>query len=620
MVTRDNDEARKGTRRSATIVVVVLLVATALRLLYLWAQPSADPSFAHPAQDGDYYLQWARAIAAGEGRAVGAYYLAPLFPHVLALFLVVFGENFAMLYLFQQLLGLATALVIAIGGRALIGARAALIATALFLLHHPLVFFSSRPLGEPLALFFLFASWALAARTSGRSALCAGLLAGVGALARPNLLLVPLFWALADTVSGRWRQAALLIGGVSLVLLPVALRNAAVSGHPVLVSSNSGITAYHGNGLAARGVYTMPAGFSGELGSQRDEATALARLHAGRELDPVEADRWWGREALRVRLADPWGSAWLLLRRASLLLDNYEYGLDAHPMLDGNPWRPTWRLPEGRELALVPFALLLGLAVAGLAMSGVRGTGGWWTWSAIVAAALTPLLFYVSSRYRLPTAALLVIPAGCGLNRLIARDGNGGGRLRALIAGGAVLALSLGLSWIDLSDLGWIRRTGQAEALANRAAAHQHAGDLEAADRDARRATALAPWSARSRFNLAVIAEARGRLEEAEQSYREALELSEGALAEAAANLAKIMIDRGQADQAVSVLTRALEARPTHETCWTNLVVALMLSGRREDAAEAVRRALALGAALDPGLVTLVEPGLPPKGSAEETP
>jgi len=176
-------------------------------------------------------------------------------------------------------------------------------------------------------------------------------------------------------------------------VLPVTIRNYVRSGHVVAISSNSGRSRSTTERTGASGGYTLPAGFTGSLATQRREATDLARQRTGLRLDPVEADAYWGREAIRVRLADPAGSLALVARRALLLFDNTEHGLDYAPALDANPWR---------LVAFVPFAVLAGLAFAGVAATGFRGTGGAFVWSAILACALTPIVFYGSSR--IPTA------------------------------------------------------------------------------------------------------------------------------------------------------------------------------------------------------------------------
>jgi tetratricopeptide (TPR) repeat protein len=576
----------------------VLFVGLLLRLSYLFFQPAVDPFFANPGFDGEYYLNWARELNGGGGAVEGAYYLAPLYPLSLALFVAIFGEYFGLLYLLQHLLGLATAALIALGLRDEIGDASALAAAALYVLYHPLLFFASAPLGETLGLFLFVAALAALGRPGIWASVAAGLLIGAACLVRPNLLLVACVWTAGEGLNRRWKRAALLVAGLLLVLLPVTLRNLHVSGHPALISNNGGLTLYHGNGPGAAGVYTSAAGFSGRVSTQSQEAVLLARARSGLDLDAVEADRWWGRQALRARLDDPRGTLWLLGRRFVLLFDNYEYGLDYPPMLDPNPARPFVR-GSGFQLALVSFALLLGAAVAGVVLRGFRGTGGGRVWGAIAAGAMMPLVFYMSSRYRLPAAALMTIPAGCGLAALAGYSGAVAPRRRWSAIGFALVAalFSLVLPFQDL------RRAGRALALSNRAVAYRQLGDLTRAEDDARSAVELAPRSATTAFNLGWILESRGRLDAAETAYRSALKLEPPGRAEAAENLASMLIGRGSPGEAVGFLRQTLELRPNHAGCWNNLVVALYASGDEDGARLAAARAAKLGVRLNPALL-----------------
>lgn len=579
-------------RRFRTALAAIALTGWVVRAAYVAAQPATDPDFARPILDGAYYVEWARALASGGHGPSGAFYLAPLYPWTLAGLFAVAGERFGLLYALQHALVAGGAVFLGLAARRAAGEASGLAAAAVALLYHPALYFGSRPIAEPLGLALLAAAvWAGGTGSIGANG-AAGLLAGLSALARPNLLLVPLVWGGVDAAGRRTRTACALLAGVAVAVLPVSVRNRLVSGHWVPVSSNAGITLYHGNGPGARGGFTLPEAFTGRVVSQREEATMEARRRAGRPLDDVEADAWWGREALRVRSSEPAGTLALLGRRVFLLVDSAELGLDYAPALDRNPWR---------RAAPLGFATLIGLAVAGLVVAG-RTSGGGRVWGAIAACAAAPVVFYASSRYRLPMAWLLSVPAGIGLVKVLAPGSPGArGRVRvaAVLAGLASAAASAGMPSRDLTG------PALAGALANRAASWQAAGDLERAEKDARRAADLDPASSSARFTLGAVLEARGRVFEGERAYREALRIDPGH-PQAAGNLGRLLIERASFDEAVATLRGALARAPADAVLRTNLIAALVLRGDAAGARVEVEAAARAGVALDPGLVEAV--------------
>jgi tetratricopeptide (TPR) repeat protein len=575
-------------------LATVLAAGAGARIAYVMALPGYDPSFARPLLDGQYYLDWARSLVAGGAGPGGAFYLAPLYPYLLAGFIRLFGENLTLLYLLQNATTVLVAALLAVTARRLAGDRAALAAASLVLLMPTPLFFASRPVGESLALLLLCGALSLAGSERLEASGVAGALAGLASLARPNLLLVTAVWAFADTGAKRWRHAACAVLGTALVLAPVALRNMRVSGHFVPVSSNAGMTLYHGNGPGATGGYTPPAGFSGRVATQRDEATTFARIRSGMpSLDPVEADRYWGRQAIRARLADPIGTLRLVSWRLLLLVDGYEHGLDDSPALDPNPWR---------RVAPVPFGWVLGMALAGLVLAGWQRTGGRIVWGAIAACAAAPVVFYAASRYRLPLAVVLCLPAGIGVAELTRAV------REAPTARKTLLAFSTGLSVVLLSILvpsGELARSEEAGALANRVDVEQRAGDLDAALRTARAAVSLDPSNAMALYNLGVVLQAKGRAGEADEAYRRVLRLDAGN-AGAAGNLASLLIAAGRPADAVAVVREALARGAGNDVCWNNLVVALSLTGDRAGAESAFSEASRRGVTLDPGLLRAV--------------
>ena len=570
---------RPWTRGEIAVWAAVGILALAARAAYVAAQPGADPTFARPMLDEAVYVGWAHRLASGGGQPPGAFYLAPLYPNLLAAWVSLAGASFGVLYLIQQGLAVASAGALAWTARALAGPAAGLAAGVLALAYHPALFFASRPLGETVAVALLAFALALGSGVRGPG-VASGVLAGLASLARPNILPVVLPWSI-----GWPRRALLLLLGLAAVVAPAALRNWSASGHLVPVSSNGGITLYQGNGPGALGIFTPVDGLSGRVDRQRDEATRAASAASGRALDPVEADAWWGRRALAVRAADVPGTAALLARRLGLLLSTRELGLDAAPALGANPWRFA---------APLPFAALLALAAAAVGGLGFARTGGWLVWGAVATCAATPLAFYVSSRYRLPLAAALAVPAGIGLSALLRRDAGVRWR-RAAILGVVAGAASV------LAPAENLARACAASGLSNRAAAWLAAGDLARASRDVARSLALDGEAAPAWYNAGVVAERKDDVAGAERAYRRALAL-QPALADAAGNLGGLLVRSGRPQEAAAVLERGVAADPGHRACWTNLVVALLSAGRATDARDAARRAAAAGARLEPEL------------------
>ena len=563
-------------RRLAAILGTAFLV----RVVYVVFQPRFDPTFARPILDGAHYVALARALTAD------VYYMPPLYPWLLSLFLRVFGDAWTLLFLAQHLAVVAAAGLLALSARRVAGDLAGLAAAGLALLYHPALFFASRPLGESLALLLLAAGVFFGSQDDERSGAVAGLAAGVASLARPNVLPLAPMWAAGDLVHGRARRAGLLLAGALVAILPAAWHNYAASGRLVPVSTNGGVVFWLGNAPGAVGVYTPVTGFTGSLQTQQEEAIAEASARTGRVQDAVSSDGFWWREGLRARATDPIGTIVLVARRVMLTLDDAEHGLDYAPALDANPLRFA---------APLPFAALLGLAVFGVAALGFSRTGGFVLWSAVLLAAAAPVIFYVSSRLRLPLAFLLAVPAGAGITAFRTTR-----RFVPYAAGAGALALSFAVPSGDFA------RTEEASALSVIADVQRKAGELEAAAETSVRATELDPENAVAWFNRGVVEAARGNRAEAERAYRAALS-ADPVQPNAAANLAGLLVQAGRAAEAVAPLEKALAAWPRHAVGWTNLVVAYAASGDRARAKDAIRRAAGFGVALDPELVRSVE-------------
>jgi len=590
-------------RRFLKALMLVLGLTALVWIGYALARPHYDPYAAQPAFDAAYYIDWSDSILSGDdtdARFKGAFYRAPLYPLLLSLVRGPIGAGLAAVGWIQLL-----AALVATGWLAHLAFRwagtIAGIGTAVLLgAYHPWLFFSSRLLAESCAIVLLVVSLRWIARHGAGWAIGAGVAAGLATLARPNLLLVVLGWAAWAVFRGQRAKALLLLLATMLTVLPVTIVNWQRSGHFVPVSANAGLTLYHGNGPRAAGVFTQPAKMSSNANTQRQAATAAASRRSGVELDAVDADRYWGRQAVAERLSAPWNTLVLFLKRTALLLGTREIALNEAPAIDPNPWS---------RATFVPFALLVALgAVAATARRNTEVAA--WSWIAIVACAATPLIFYVTSRYRLPFAVLLAVPAGVGLAELLTL------RKRAVAVAFAGLLFSLIAPWIaersghdsPLWRTEWASGYAQlAQAALNRASSASSDSDRAHWSESARRfvedGKRSDPASPDVLCVVARIAMDDAKPAEAEAAWQAAWNTRDGAAdarVTAAVNLSAIWIGDGRAPAAVDVLSEALELAPLDENCWNNRIAALITAGRLGEARRAIREAESLGVAVQP--------------------
>ncbi|MGO9115432.1 MAG: sulfotransferase [Thermoguttaceae bacterium] len=122
---------------------------------------------------------------------------------------------------------------------------------------------------------------------------------------------------------------------------------------------------------------------------------------------------------------------------------------------------------------------------------------------------------------------------------------------------------------------------------------HHQAGRLQAAEQIYRQILAVTPNHADAIHLLGAIAHQVGKLDEAVAFYRRALELSPE-YAEAHHNLGLALKDMGKLTEAVACYRRVLQLKPEYAEVHNDLGIALRAQGRPDEAAASFRRALEL--------------------------
>ena len=442
-------------------LMLAALAVKAVVLVQLGGHPLLQP---HGELDTAYYVDLAQKVAHGGPLAVTEpFFVSPLYVFFLALVFTLTGDSLAAARFVQILLGTAAVALVYLTARQWFGEWAARIAAILFTLTGFFTFCEVLILQAALDPFLVSCTLYFVSRTQvdgrRRPLIAAGVSAGLFALNRPNalayglaaaLLIAFLSWrrpdrqAVQSPAKTALARASLYLGSLLLVLAPNALRNYAVSGEAVLISSHGGLNFYIGNHPGADGTYQRIPGITPSIAGQARDATLVAETATGRRMSTGEVSSYFYRLAMEWLAAEPAEALKLLIRKIAIVLNrtsvalNYSYAF--------------YREDEAtllRFLIIGPW-LLVPLGLASLVLRPqIPGRPGFWVWAAFIPVyGLSVAAFFVSDRYRMPLLVPLCVASAATIvwliDRIRARN------VRRLAAPVLVLSLAAVLTCWDL--------------------------------------------------------------------------------------------------------------------------------------------------------------------------
>ena len=567
-------------------LALVLLAAAAFRAVYFYLYAKNSIFFDGLILDSTVYDSWAQSMAAGDWIWRKEFYFPPLYPYLLALVFKTFGHTLAIVYLLQAGLGLLNLALIHRIGSAVFNARTGLIAACAAALYAPFAFFELKVLGATLGLTLNLAALALlvgaerAAATGGalRGWLAAGLAIGVATMCLPGtVLLAPLY--AGYLAMRRARAAAALLAGTVLGMAPVAAHNLYVAGDFLPLSGQGGITFYQGNNPGAAGMYNVAPGFTGSPESQAIEEQSIAERETGRIMKRSEVSAHFFRKGLAFIASSP--GAWVALeaRKLAALLGDYEASTEYSVYLERD--QVHWL-----RLLLLPFAVIAGAGLAGMIGAGrPRGPATALCLYTACAGAI-PLIFYVSSRYRLPLVPALMIYGASLVDRAwlaARRDGF------ARPAEARPLALALGLALVSFFPLGARNVSAEANVHYNIGNLLMDQGRSQEAIASFDRSLAQWPGNAYAWINRGNCLDKLGHADEALASYQRAEEANRG-LWRAYKAQGIILHREKRYEEAVEVFRRGL--RTDGEEAYYLLGVDLKNLDRLDEAIQAFEQAV----------------------------
>lgn len=257
-------------RTSLPLLVIVLLIAFAAQLIVLSELRASSPYILTVPDGVDQidYVANARAFAAGEWpRADEGFELSPYMSLYLGIIFASVGDvpGLDVARVGQTLIGVLTVALTYHLGRRLFSPAIGLVAALALALYSPALFYNTELTTAPHTTLLVTGALVLV-ETYGRRAphsryaILAGLVIGLGAWARPNVLVVLggfglWLWGLRLPARAKWRGILLLGLAAALALLPPAIHNTRATGMLSLTTTTGPYNLYIGNNPGATGVF-----------------------------------------------------------------------------------------------------------------------------------------------------------------------------------------------------------------------------------------------------------------------------------------------------------------------------------------------------------------------------
>lgn len=572
-------------------VALALLGAMLLRDLYLFQYIARLPYHAVPILDAAYYDSWAQRVAAGRGYGQTPFYMAPLYPYLLAAVYKLLGHNLGLVYVLQEALGVLNILMTYLLGRRLFGHVSGLVAMGFMTLYAPLTYLETKLLTETLAIALNLASLLLLIRALDRPSvlrfLIAGVAMGLSVVCRPVaaiMVALVVLWLILRRASLRqsgFRHAhtAVLLIGVALTILPVTVRNYVVGRDLAVISTNLGMVFAQSNHPRAFGVSTPMPGFSSALDSQQQEEMRKASAALGHPVKPSESSAYWLRCGMRFIRERPGSFLALLGKKLFWSLHNSETGCAYNVYLE-RQFVPIL------NLLLMPFSVIAGLAVYGIGRAFRRESRRDSEVLAlqVLSVFLGLLVFAYSSRYRVPAIPGLAVFAGFGLVQAVSCA-----RKQDFRAVCTAAALVIGVSLISLVRHPVPRL--MSNEIGNLGVIYLDMGRPKEGISYLERSIAMFPDSDMAHYNMGNALLMLGRTDDAIESYARALEINPDSECTCLA-MGNALLRQKQFERAVSYYSRALKLNPRNANTHFSLGSVFAFQGKTEPAAREFREAI----------------------------
>jgi len=327
---------------------------------------------------------------------------------------------------------------------------------------------------------------------------------------------------------------------------------------PVLVSSQAGINFYIGNSPGAVGIYYTPI-----LDMDRPEelnlfgARAVAEAATGESMKPSQVSRWWFGEGLKFIKDNPGDTFYLYIRKLRFVAGDYEVALNYDYYF-------MRTISFFHRIPIPWFGIIFSLGTLGIVASFRKyGYKGMIPALFVGLYALSILVFFITSRYRMPLIIPLFLFSGYSVKWLIdvVRQRHW---LKAGLSAAGVIALFVASIW---PIPGFSKTSGYADSYFKYAKIYFDASDIKKTAEYLEKAVTENPEHYQSLDKLGLIYGRAGDLEKAGEYYKKALDIRPDDPV-ANFNYGMTFYERGDVLSAGDYFVKAAELNPEYALAW----------------------------------------------------
>lgn len=582
------NEKKSFVRDHIRNLFIIALTALLFRLAYFY-EYRHSPYYGVPIVDSLFFSQQAEMIAAGDTLGVEPYQKAPLYSYLIALITFLTGKKFFFLILFQIMLSMFNCLIAyRISTRFM--SRNTSLGLGLFMaVYIPEIFYTCEIL-RPVLLNFLMLMFIefllLAQEQKSRTAFAAaGIMAGLTAITKATGLLMAALgacWILSEKWSSipaksfrlKISFAVVFILSAGCIILPVTLRNFALSNDIVLISSNGGLNFFTGNNRFSDGTSAIQPGILWNR--------VMKQQHSMPHFSAASISRAWWEKGCYFIIQNPAESFKLFLKKLLLFINDLE--LRNNRDIDfSKDYSMVLRFPSPGFGMLVMFSL----PGMGIALKEFRRFKPLYLVPAMILA--VNLIFFTCSRYRIGIVPFLAIFAFYFIEYLI-QQYRRKKFFNLLSASFFILLLYL-----------FTHQNIWPVQSKNFSRDYFYLGNIYAYKKDFRsalkcyfKAAELAPEDPDPCLASGVVCEKTGDTRNACIAYRKTLSLAPDSI-DALVNLSSLLIRSGKTVEAGKLITGLKHHNPDHPLLHFNLASCLDLLGKHNKALYEYRHSLNLG-------------------------